>query len=101
MNVILNITMVVLTLAVFVATILMFMGVFRLYNAIKNDNKTFRNKAIENGVCNWQRKPMLDDQSYSTQCGKEFFDATETGEPVTDWVDYCCYCGKKVKVIKK
>ena len=34
---------------------------------------------------------------YHTGCGKEFNDSTDTGQPITDWMTYCPYCGGKVE----
>ena len=44
--------------------------------------------------CEWVK-----DDSYilSTGCGEDFYDASESGNPVTDWLNYCPYCGRKVK----
>lgn len=35
--------------------------------------------------------------NYHTACGKKFNDSTDTGQPITDWMTYCPYCGGKVK----
>jgi len=44
--------------------------------------------------CHWRPRAEL----YNTECGEKFFDSTESGNPVTDWLSYCPYCGKPVKV---
>lgn len=36
---------------------------------------------------------------YKTSCGHEFHDSSETGNPVTDWVRFCPYCGKQVELL--
>ncbi len=43
--------------------------------------------------CEWRGK-----FSYATGCDKEFFDASESGNPVTDWLNYCPYCGGRVVI---
>lgn len=45
-------------------------------------------------TCSWKSN---DTGVYNTDCGEEFFDATESGNPVTDWVNFCPYCSRKVK----
>lgn len=44
--------------------------------------------------CKW--KGGIGAAIYKTSCGHEFHDSSETGNPVTDWLRYCPYCGKKV-----
>jgi hypothetical protein len=34
---------------------------------------------------------------YKTGCGNIFYDAAETGNPITDWATYCPYCGKTIR----
>ena len=55
--------------------------------------KFIKNKLKSKQKCIWRGK-----YSYATGCGKEFFDASETGDPVTDWLSFCPYCGGKVEV---
>lgn len=43
--------------------------------------------------CSWKSKEGI----YLTGCGEEFYDASESGNPVTDWLNYCPYCGRKVE----
>lgn len=45
--------------------------------------------------CTYKRFHELDD--WKTECGCDFHDATETGNPVTDWATYCPYCGGEIE----
>lgn len=45
--------------------------------------------------CKYKRVSVLDD--WSTECGKVFHDATESGNPVSDWAKYCPFCGGEIK----
>lgn len=47
--------------------------------------------------CEWSSINDMLDQEYKTSCGKVFYDATESGEHVTDWIKYCPYCSEEVK----
>lgn len=48
--------------------------------------------------CEWSAPKNLFDSEYKTQCGSIFHDATESGDPVTDWIKFCPYCSKSVKI---
>lgn len=47
----------------------------------------------DESLCDWKS----DGEIFKTNCGNSFFDATESGNPITDWITYCPYCGDKVK----
>jgi len=74
-----------------VAALLVFVFVY-----IANDMIKTRNKQCRESNCKWDKNGDLD--IYSTSCDHEFFDATESGNPPTDWLTYCPYCSGKVKV---
>lgn len=48
--------------------------------------------------CTWTKDADELSGEHKTQCGEVFNDATESGNPVTDWVTYCPYCSGKVKL---
>ncbi|CAH9016222.1 conserved hypothetical protein [Vibrio phage 193E37-1] len=62
-----------------------------IYCEIQKDNKSTQTK-----YCKWGIK----DGVYTTNCGEDFYDASESGNPVTDWLNHCPYCGCKVRVEK-
>lgn len=45
--------------------------------------------------CIYKKFNELDD--WETECGCDFHDATETGNPITDWATYCPYCGGEIE----
>lgn len=47
-------------------------------------------------VCDWTKSTELDD--YTTGCRNEFYDASESSNPVTDTLTYCPYCGDHINV---
>ncbi len=47
--------------------------------------------------CEWRPSAEL----YETGCNEKFFDSSESGAPVTDWLNYCPYCGKPVVITTK
>jgi hypothetical protein len=52
----------------------------------------------KNDKCKWVKYSDELSGEHVTQCGEIFNDATESGNPVTDWVKYCPYCGGKVSL---
>ncbi len=82
-------------LALCVAGVLLLIIFVALYIImdIRRDKKS--RKVIE-GFCEYSRQSLLDD--YTTGCGNEFHDSSETGNPVTDWATFCPYCGNKIRV---
>ena len=62
-----------------------------IYSDIQKDKESYKHSPLK--PCEWKSKECV----YSTGCGEEFYDASESGNPVTDWLNYCPYCGRKVK----
>lgn len=52
-------------------------------------------KGDEKEKCKW--KDEKSESIFKTECGKQFFDASETGSPPTDWMTHCPYCGKHIE----
>jgi hypothetical protein len=44
--------------------------------------------------CSWKGSGWA--SIHKTDCGHEFHDSSETGNPVTDWLTFCPYCGNRV-----
>lgn len=53
--------------------------------------------SLEVKTCKYKPISGWDYSTYKTECGKEFYDSTESGV-ITDWMTYCPYCGGKVNV---
>ncbi len=80
---------VVLLLGVFVAGFIVF------------GTKYFCREDRKNKTCEWKNHSgeNSDDCTglYDTSCKEVFYDATESGTPVSDWAKYCPYCGRSIK----
>lgn len=74
---------------VFLLIIFVFYFVARNFIAEGNESKRALDK------CRYKRFSALDD--YKTSCGNDFHDATETGDPVSDWAKFCPYCGREIE----
>ena len=78
--------------AIGVFALMVFVFLYIAIDLIRNNKKR---KAVRSN-CQWNKSGDLDD--YSTQCGNQFYDATESGNPPTDWMTYCPYCSGEVKI---
>ena len=83
-------TMVLLGLTILGAFLLLFFVIGYIYKEIKKDN------TVQEPVkyCHWREQ---DSGLLRTGCGEDFYDASESGNPATDWLNYCPYCGSKVE----
>lgn len=78
------------TAFIFIGFSFAFYVLFKLFIEIAKGDK-------KNSSCKWVKKDDHLDQEYKTSCGSVFYDSTESGDPVTDWLTYCPYCSLKVK----
>lgn len=72
------------------ALLLFYVGTY-IYREIKEEKQT---KKSEINKCRFTRLTALDD--WETSCGHNFYDASESGNPVTDWAKFCPYCGGQI-----
>ncbi len=56
---------------------------------------TKKRKESSSKYCEWGKAVELDD--YTTECSNTFYDASESGNPITDSLTFCPYCGDKIK----
>lgn len=54
-------------------------------------------RKVKTTQCNWLRFSAMED--YSTSCKNRFYDASESGNPVTDSLTYCPYCGGRISTL--
>lgn len=48
--------------------------------------------------CLWLRSSEMDD--YTSGCRHSYYDASESGNPITDALTYCPYCGGVIDELK-
>ncbi|UZV41323.1 TMhelix containing protein [Vibrio phage vB_VpaM_R16F] len=80
----------VLSICIFLVFVFVIMATYYGYRQIK--------LLPRNSKCTWNKDVDELSGKYKTQCGEVFNDATESGNPVTDWITYCPYCSGKVKL---
>jgi len=49
--------------------------------------------------CEWRQIDDYTDDGWTTSCEKEF--CLTDGTPEQNGMEYCCFCGKKIRQIKK
>ncbi|AWB00234.1 hypothetical protein CU052_13425 [Vibrio harveyi] len=76
-----------------VAVLLISVAIY-IAKQIKKDSEKSVNQS-----CKWFRASPMDD--YSTQCGRSFYDASESGNPITDLLSYCPYCAGQIECEEK
>lgn len=93
MDLIMSATIVFLMISVIgVLALVLFVSCYIVADVRKSVKKS---KVIESN-CNWHRVSNIDD--YRTACGHEFYDASESGDPITDVISFCPYCGCKIEL---
>lgn len=85
--------MTVLSVCIFLVFVFVLMAIYYGYRQISALPKHKNNKS-----CEWYKDTDELSGEHKTQCGEVFNDATESGNPVTDWITYCPYCPGKVKL---
>lgn len=81
--------------------VLTFLGIlaglfFCIWVAYKVATYTPNTVDTEVKTCKYKSLSGWEYSTYKTECGKEFYDSTESSV-ITDWMTYCPYCGGRVE----